>query len=109
MHLLCLDFVMSRKEVEDGDQHRVEDSAMGNWGCRQNMSARWIENLQEALPEAYKTYGLWVTDLTQGFKYSYEGHSETWRPFLLHKSKATLCSNRALEDVPERLVKRTMA
>lgn len=93
---------MTRKEVEDGDKNRVEDPAMGNWRYRQNMAALWIEKIQEALPDEYKTYGQWVFDLTQGFRFSYEGRNETWRPFLLHKSKATVCTPPVLEDVQDR-------
>lgn len=98
MHILCLDLVMTKKEVDDGDTHRVEEPATGNWDYRQNMAAHWIEKMQEALPEEYKPYGQWVSTLCYGFRYSCEGHNETWRPFQLHRGRATLYNQQALEN-----------
>ena len=90
---------MSRKELECGDRHRTEDQAISNWNYQQNMFSQWIENIQVCLPESYKAYGRWPTALARGFKYSYEGRNETWRPFLLSRGKATIYNQRAIESV----------
>ncbi|KAH7151906.1 hypothetical protein B0J13DRAFT_547104 [Dactylonectria estremocensis] len=95
MHMLVLDFVISRKTIvkgsTDGDKiprcSKAFDSNKGMFGF-------WIDQMLDQLPPEYEKYAMWPVNFVRGLDYSFELGHEVWRPFLLSIGKATLPAER---------------
>lgn len=102
MHMLVLDFVMSRKEVEDGGTVRKHDPTLKGYDTRKSMALRWIENIWAELPEAYREYAEWPRNFAKGLRLSFGKEDDIWLPFRLHDGIAIISNSLLLE--PTRLL-----
>lgn len=95
MHMLVLDYVISRKTVseESAKYDRTEGSNKG-YDCRKGMSEIWIDQMLERLPLEYQKYAEWPVNFVRGLNYSFEQDHDVWRPFLLNNGTATMPSER---------------
>lgn len=96
MHMLVLEFVMSRKAVE-GDQR----SSMGQKGYyfRKATSKGWVQQILNRLPSEYYEYGEWPLRFINSLNYSFDGEDQVWKPFLLSSGMAILQGGDALSLV----------
>ncbi|RGP63483.1 sterol uptake control 2 [Fusarium longipes] len=87
MHMLVLEFVMSRKAVE-GDKR----SSLGQKGyyCRKAMSKVWVQQILNNLPSKYCEYGEWPLRFINSLNYSFDDEDQVWKPFLLSSGTAIL-------------------
>ncbi|PTD01867.1 hypothetical protein HYE67_005931 [Fusarium culmorum] len=87
MHMLVLEFVMSRKAVE-GDKR----SSMGQKGhyFRKATSKGWVQQILNRLPSEYYEYGEWPLRFINSLNYSFDGEDQVWKPFLLSSGMAIL-------------------
>ncbi|KAH7197983.1 uncharacterized protein B0J16DRAFT_31766 [Fusarium flagelliforme] len=87
MHMLVLEFVMSRKAVE-GDKR----SAIGQKGyyCRKAMSKVWVQKILSKLPQEYYEYGEWPLRFINSLNYSFDDEDQVWKPFMLSSGTAIL-------------------
>lgn len=90
MHMLAVDFVMSRKEAEDSDNFTPAQKRYGN---RKSSLLVWIEDLWRELPDEYRVYGDWPRNLARALTFSFGTESDTWRPFLLHDGTARVSNS----------------
>ncbi|KAI9900690.1 hypothetical protein N3K66_004952 [Trichothecium roseum] len=86
MHLLSLNFVLSRKDIED------KGAASASY-VRESTAIQWIEEMLRNLPEAYRPYADWVAGFTQRITFSFRSDTEMFQPFLLHMGKVLLSSD----------------
>lgn len=86
MHLLSLNFVLSRKDIED-------KGAAPTSYVRESTAIQWIEEMLRNLPEAYRPYADWVAGFTRRTTFSFRSDTETFQPFLLHMGKVLLSSD----------------
>ncbi|VUC33608.1 unnamed protein product, partial [Clonostachys rosea] len=93
MHMLTLDFVMSRKDVQDGSRLGSSEAYRKGYDCRKNMSVAWISQMLGELPKDYQVYAEWIQRFSQGLTFSFDSDDEIWKPFLLHHGKANLPSS----------------
>ncbi|RGP69351.1 c6 transcription factor [Fusarium sporotrichioides] len=93
MHMLVLEFVMSRKVVE-GDKR----SSMGQKGYyyRKATSKGWIQHIFNRLPLEYHEYGEWPLRFINSLSYSFDDEDQVWKPFLLSSGTAVLQEGGAL-------------
>ncbi|KAK7221034.1 hypothetical protein V2G26_009037 [Clonostachys chloroleuca] len=101
MHMLTLDFVMSRKDVQDGSRLGSSEAYQKGYDCRKNMSVAWIGQMLSELPEEYRVYAEWIQRFSQGLTFSFDSDDEIWKPFLLHHGKANLPSSQYHGSVQE--------
>lgn len=87
MHMLVLEFVMSRKAVE-GDKR----SSIGQKGyyCRKAMSKVWVQKILSKLPLEYCEYGEWPLRFINSLNYSFDDEDQVWKPFMLSSGTAIL-------------------
>lgn len=87
MHMLAIDFVMTRKEAEDTqDSSPAKKSHEG--GKSSSTLLIWIEKVWRGLPDEYRVYGDWPRNLARALTFSFGTESGTWQPFLLHEGTA---------------------
>ncbi|CAF3505712.1 unnamed protein product [Fusarium graminearum] len=93
IHMLVLEFVMSRKAVE-GDKR----SSMGQKGYyfRKATSKGWVQQILSRLPSEYYEYGEWPLRFINSLNYSFDGEDQVWKPFLLSSGMAILQGGDAL-------------
>ncbi|ESU16055.1 hypothetical protein FGSG_09464 [Fusarium graminearum PH-1] len=96
IHMLVLEFVMSRKAVE-GDKR----SSMGQKGYyfRKATSKGWVQQILSRLPSEYYEYGEWPLRFINSLNYSFDGEDQVWKPFLLSSGMAILQGGDALSLV----------
>jgi hypothetical protein len=87
MHMLVLEFVMSRKAVE-GDK-RSAISQKGYY-CRKAMSKVWVQKILSKLPQEYCEYGEWPLRFINSLNYSFDDEDQVWKPFMLSSGTAIL-------------------
>ncbi|KAJ4160571.1 hypothetical protein NW754_003690 [Fusarium falciforme] len=87
MHTLVLDFVMSKKAVDEFGKTGI---GRHGYDCRRAMSKVWIEEIQGRLPAEYQEYAGWPVKLIKSLNYSFDKDAEVWEPFLLSRGTATL-------------------
>ncbi|KAL6923399.1 hypothetical protein FSST1_000673 [Fusarium sambucinum] len=87
MHMLVLEFVMSRKAVE-GDKR----SSKGQKGyhCRKATSKLWVLNIHNNLPLEYYEYSEWPLRFINSLNYSFDDEDQVWKPFLLSNGTAIM-------------------
>ncbi|KAF4446529.1 Sterol uptake control protein 2 [Fusarium austroafricanum] len=87
MHLLVLEFVMSRKELENNKR-----SVVGKKGyhCRKAMSKIWVQQILRKLPVEYYEYGEWPLKFINSLNYSFDDEDQVWKPFFLSRGRAVL-------------------
>jgi hypothetical protein len=86
MHMLAIDFLMTRKEAED-----TQDSSPAKKSYEGGKSSTlliWIESIWRELPDEYRVYGDWPRNLARALTFSFGTESGTWQPFLLHEGTA---------------------
>ncbi|KAH7161355.1 hypothetical protein EDB81DRAFT_784547 [Dactylonectria macrodidyma] len=95
MHMLVLDFVISRKTLikggTDGDKFQRYSKAFDS---NKGMFGFWIDQMVEELPPEYRKYAMWPVNFVRGLDFSFELGHEVWRPFLLSIGKTTLPAER---------------
>ncbi|KAF4977512.1 hypothetical protein FZEAL_5991 [Fusarium zealandicum] len=96
MHMLVLDFVMSRKVVEEGDKVR---RGQAGYDCKKAMSKVWIERMLKQLPPEYQSYAEWPVRFSRGIKHSFNEGSQDWEPFFLSNVKATMRNTNTLSFI----------
>ncbi|OBS19597.1 hypothetical protein FPOA_11322 [Fusarium poae] len=96
MHMLVLEFVMSRKAVE-GDKR----SSTGQKGyyCRKATSKLWVLKILNNLPLEYYKYGEWPLRFINSLDYSFDDEDQVWKPFLLSNGTAIMQEGDALSLV----------
>lgn len=104
MHMLVLDYVMSRKTilVEPFTTSGRPGSTKGH-DTRKGMSKIWIEQMLVRLPLDLHKYAEWPVSFVRGLSYSFKKDDEVWRPFLLSNGQATLTSNHGTVSMVEEL------
>jgi hypothetical protein len=87
MHMLVLEFVMSRKAME-GDGR----STLGQKGyyCRKAMSKVWVQQILNRLPLEYCEYGEWPLRFIDSLNYSFDDEYQVWKPFFLSSGRTIL-------------------
>ncbi|CAJ0548754.1 Ff.00g023670.m01.CDS01 [Fusarium sp. VM40] len=87
MHMLILEFVMSRKAMEEGGR-----STLGQKGyyCRKAMSKVWVQQILSRLPLKYCEYGEWPLRFIDSLNYSFDDEYQVWKPFFLSSGRAIL-------------------
>ncbi|RSM14572.1 hypothetical protein CEP52_001191 [Fusarium oligoseptatum] len=96
MHTLVLDFVMSKKAVDEFGKTGI---GRNGYDCRRAMSKVWIEQIQGRLPAEYQEYAEWPVKLVKSLNYSFDKDAEVWEPFLLSRGTATLSETDTLSLV----------
>lgn len=96
MHTLVLDFVMSKKAVDEFGKTGI---GRHGYDCRRAMSKVWIEEIQGRLPAEYQEYAEWPVKLVKSLNYSFDKDAEVWEPFLLSRGTATLSETDTLSLV----------
>ncbi|RMJ14803.1 hypothetical protein CDV36_005537 [Fusarium kuroshium] len=96
MHTLVLDFVMSKKAVDEFGKTGI---GRNGYDCRRAMSKVWIEQIQGRLPAEYQVYAEWPVKLVKSLNYSFDKDAEVWEPFLLSRGTATLSETDTLSLV----------
>ncbi|KAF5023162.1 hypothetical protein F66182_4776 [Fusarium sp. NRRL 66182] len=81
MHILVLEFVMSRKAVEGSNRQRGQ-------GCRKAMSKVWVQQIVKRLPHEYHEYGEWPIKFIKSLEYSFDDEDQVWKPFMLSSGTA---------------------
>lgn len=100
LHLLALEFVMSRNEVETGDKQRLRnDIQREGYDCRKNMAMTWIIKMLASLPQQYHTYAGWLANFVRGLPSWTNDSDEIWQPFLSKRGTATASGTDHLEDL----------
>ncbi|KAH7013519.1 hypothetical protein EDB80DRAFT_710198 [Ilyonectria destructans] len=95
MHMLVLDYVISRKTVSEESAKYCRNAGFNNgYDCRKGMSEIWIDQMLEQLPLEYQKYAEWPVNFVRGLSYSFEQDHDVWRPFLLNNGAATMPSER---------------
>ncbi|KAM0562759.1 hypothetical protein ACHAPJ_001599 [Fusarium lateritium] len=87
MHMLVLEFVMSRKAVEGAQRTRL---GMKGYYCKKAMSKIWIQQILENLPPEYYKYGEWPLKFINNLHYSFDDEDQVWKPFFLSNGRAIL-------------------
>lgn len=84
MHLFVLDFVMSRKAVDEASEapKNVVQTRTG-FDCRKNMTLRWIEKIYARLPSQYQPYAEGPIVFARRLTSSFLSKDGAWKPFLL--------------------------
>lgn len=90
MHMLILDFVMSRKSIEAISYIGSSIGFKKGFDYRRGMSKLWIEQIYERLPIEYKPYAEWTVNFSRSLMVSHEHENEVWNPFLLTNGKAIM-------------------
>ncbi|KAM0426802.1 hypothetical protein ACHAPT_008118 [Fusarium lateritium] len=98
MHILVLDFVMSKKSVDEFGKTGI---GRKGYDCRRAMSKVWIEEIQGRLPVKYQEYAEWPVRFIRSLNYSFDKDAEVWEPFLLSRGQATLSEKDTLSLVDE--------
>ncbi|EXK33360.1 hypothetical protein FOXG_06157 [Fusarium oxysporum f. sp. lycopersici 4287] len=93
LHMLVLEFVMSRKSVE-GDKR----SALGKKGyhCRKAMSKVWVQQILRKLPVEYYEYGEWPLRFINSLNYSFDDEDQVWKPFFLSNGRTVVPAGETL-------------
>ena len=90
IHILVLDFVMSRRVVDE--EGKAPDSSTvlrSGYDCRKSMAVIWIQKVVDQLPQEYLPYATWALSFSKQLMDSFEGASELWKPFLYTLPTAT--------------------
>ncbi|KAF7547704.1 hypothetical protein G7Z17_g7533 [Cylindrodendrum hubeiense] len=92
MHMLVLDYVISRKTAIGGRsaKHCGNLGSRKEYDYRKGISKIWIGQILERLPSEYKKYAEWPVNFVRGLGYYFEQEHEVWRPFLLSNGTATI-------------------
>lgn len=102
MHMLVIDYVMSRKTIlEKPFVPSGRPGSSKGYDTRKGMSKIWIEQMLERLLPDFRKYAEWPVSFVRGLSYSFEQDDEVWRPFLLSNGQATLTSIRPMAIVEE--------
>jgi len=85
-HLLAVEFVMTRKELEAVDKPGLRvDIHREGYDCRKLMAMDWIIKILESLPPHYHTYAGWLANFVRELPSCTNNLNEVWQPFVLHK------------------------
>lgn len=83
MHLLVLDFVMSRKAVDQAsDTSTYASQSRTGFHGRRSMTVIWIEKIMARLPEEYYPYGEGAITFVRRHASSSLSKDGTWKPLL---------------------------
>ncbi|KAK7408993.1 hypothetical protein QQX98_008812 [Neonectria punicea] len=97
MHMLALDYVMSRKTfVQQSAKPWGSLGPREGYDCRKGMSKVWIDKMLEQLPPEYHKYAEWPAKFVRGLTYSFNQGDEVWRPFYLNDGITTLSSDHGI-------------
>lgn len=88
MHMLVLDFVMSRKSVQKASTIRGSTGFQKGFDYRRGMSRLWVEQIYSKLPEEYREYGEWPLKFMRSLTYSFSHENDIWKPFCLSDGTA---------------------
>ena len=88
MHILILDYVMSRKSVQGGLMANASPGFVKGLDYRKGMSRLWIEQINDQLPAEYHEYAAWPVNFMRSLTYSFNHENEVWKPFLLSEGTA---------------------
>ncbi|KAM0218421.1 hypothetical protein ACHAPQ_011247 [Fusarium lateritium] len=87
MHMLVLEFVMSRKAIEED---RRSTPGQKGYNCRKAMSKVWVQQILSKLPLEYCKYGEWPLKFISSLDYSFDDEHQVWKPFFLSSGRAIL-------------------
>lgn len=87
MHMLVLEFVMSRKVMEGDGRSRLGQKG---YYCRKAMSKVWVQQILSRLPLKYCEYGEWPLRFIGSLNYSFDDEHQVWKPFFLSSGRAIL-------------------
>ncbi|KAH6983842.1 hypothetical protein EDB80DRAFT_875347 [Ilyonectria destructans] len=84
MHLLVLDFVMSRKAVDEASEAPTNVAQVRTgFDCRKSMTVIWIEKIMARLPNEYRPYAEGLIAFARRLTSSFLTKDGAWKPFLL--------------------------
>lgn len=80
MHMLVVDFIMSRRLPSDGSKVAHYIGLHRGFDLRKAMSVEWIEEIMESLPEEYVGYGEWGLEFVRTYMYTCREDGLVWMP-----------------------------